>query len=82
MIGTFSSRQSTPISKPLYVGPSCPNQQFMTHQNRKIDPPTLRVCRPHKKYHGITKRTVYGCEICSISICKQCHIIWHKPNVN
>ena len=82
MIGTFSMRQSTPLLKPLYVGLSSPNEQFMSHQNRKIDPSTLRVCRPHKKYHGITKHTVYGCEICSISICKQCHIIWHKPNVN
>ena len=49
IIGTFSMRQSTPLSKPLYVGPSSPDEQFMSHQNRKIDPPTLRVCRPHKK---------------------------------
>ena len=41
MIGTFSMRQSTPLLKPLYVGPTSPNEQFMSHQNHKIDPPTL-----------------------------------------
>ena len=81
LIGNFSNRQVNPISKPLFVGPGVPNEQFVNHQNTKLQPSRIRVCKPHKQYHGVTKRTVYGCQSCEISICKQCHVRWHTANV-
>ena len=81
LIGNFSNRKVNPISKPLFVGPGVPNEQFVNHQNTKLQPPRIRVCKPHKQYHGVTKRTVYCCQSCEISICKECHVRWHAPNV-
>ena len=81
LIGNFSTRQVKPITRPLFVGPDAPNEQLMNHQSTKLEPPTIRVCRPHKTYHGVTKRTVYGCLTCQMSICKQCHVRWHNTNV-
>ena len=84
MIGNFSNRQQNPFTKPLFIGPDAPgrNEQFINHENKKLDPPKLRVCKPHKKYHGVTKHTVYACESCSVSLCKNCHVRWHNPNMN
>ena len=82
MIGTFSNRQRNPLSKPLYVGPDVANEQFVNHQNKRLEPRRIRACKPHKQYHGVSKRTVYGCESCSVSICKDCHVRWHQSIVN
>ena len=38
MIGTFSNQLRNPISQPLYVGPGTPNEQFINHQNKKLQP--------------------------------------------
>ena len=78
MIGTFSNRLRNPIAQPLYIGPDSPDQQFINHQNQKLLPSRIRACKPHKQYHGTSKRTVYGCQSCSVSICKQCHVRWHQ----
>ena len=36
MIGTFSMRQSTPLSKPLYVGPTSPNEKLWVIRIAKL----------------------------------------------
>ena len=78
LIGNFSTRQVNPITKPLFVGPGVPNEQFVNHQNTKLEPCKIRTCKPHKKFHGVSKRTVYACQSCQISICKECHVRWHS----
>ena len=78
LIGNFSMRQVNPITKPLFVGPGVPNEQFVNHQNTKLEPSKIRTCKPHKKFHGVSKRTVYACQSCQISICKECHDRWHS----
>ena len=71
LIGNFSTRQVNPITRPLFVGLDASNEQLMNYQNTKLEPPTIRVCRPHKQYNVrnavyiayYVKRRYYGAKV-------------------
>ena len=50
LIGNFSNRQVNPISKPLFIGPGVPNEQFVNHQNTNLGMQTSqKVSRSDKE---------------------------------
>ena len=81
LIGNFSCRKNRNVTvQPLFVGPEAPmDEQMASHDNVRMDGGRLRMCKAHKQFHGSTKRTVYGCKLCGIYICKDCTVRWHKP---
>ena len=83
LIGNFSTRQVNPITRPLFVGPDAPNEQLMNHQNTKLEPPTIRVCRPHKQYHGVTKRSFWLCNLSNVHLqTMPCSLAYSKCTIN
>ncbi|KAH3734851.1 hypothetical protein DPMN_041301 [Dreissena polymorpha] len=36
------------------------------------------TCKFHKTSVGHRSDTVYGCEVCNLHLCKECHVAYHK----
>ena len=79
LIGNFPLRKAkTIVVQPMFIGPDCPGHpQMATHENVCMADGRVRMCKPHKCFTGDTKRTVYGCKLCGIYVCKECSVKWH-----
>ena len=82
LINGFSCRKVKPTYEPLYVGPDITGTQILDHENSRLNSPRGRSCKYHRKRYGCNKRTVFGCRICQIYLCKECHFAWHDANKN
>ena len=79
LLGNFTCRKYEPVVQPMYIGPDAPSLDLRNHPHGKL--PNLkgpRVCKTHKKYFNTKKRTRLGCIVCKISICVDCHILYHN----
>ena len=79
LIGNFSSQKGKKIIvQPLFLGPDVPcNPQMASHENVRMDNGKVWMCKPHKCFTGSTMRTVYGCKLCGIYVCKDCSVKCH-----
>ena len=77
LIAGYSSCKLPPALKPMFVGPDA-TERYVNHQNVRMNVERVQRCRGHRKFHGSVKRTVWGCSACQISLCKECHPLWHN----
>ena len=82
LINGYSCRKVKPTYKPLYVGPDITGTQILDHENSRLNSLRGRNCHYHRKRYRCGKRTVFGCRICQIYLCKECHFSWHDANKN
>lgn len=76
LIKGFTNRRVTCGLKPAVIGPgtAAPN-----HANKRLVG-RGRQCAAHRQRHPDKPRhtTVYGCELCGLYLCKQCHLWMHS----
>ena len=82
LINGYSCRKVELTYEPLYVGPDITGTQILDHENSRLNSPHGRNCHYHRKRYGCSKRTVFGCRISQIYLCKECHFAWHDANKN
>ena len=82
LINGFSCRKLQPSYEPIFVGPDVTTTHILNHENSRLNSTCGRNCHLHKKKFGISKRTVFGCRICQVHLCKECHFSWHKPDMD
>ena len=78
LINGFSSRQRKNEPKPLYVGPLA-HRNLDYHRNEHMG--KTRRCIGHKRFKPngkILKQTVYGCKVCNVHLCQDCHHPFHS----
>lgn len=73
LVGNFSSRK-----RPLGPETPIPNP-YAEHINVHMQAKRVRRCAYHKKVPGNNKpmETAYGCRLCNIFLCKNCHKPFH-----
>ena len=79
LMGNFTCRKYYTLAPAMYLGPNQEHVDLTNHYHGKI--PNLkgaRICRAHKKFFGFNKRTRLGCPICKISLCYECHYMYHN----
>ena len=70
LIDGFTVRKYKPKVEPIFVGPGNPNTTMKNCARGKL-------CKTHRQHFSKTQRTVYGCLICNVHLCKFCHLKWH-----
>ena len=81
LINGFNCRKLQLSYEPIFVGPDVTTTNILNHENSRLNSTRGRNCCLHKKKFGISKRTVFGCRICQVHLCKECHFSWHKPDM-
>ena len=81
LLSNFTCRSyQTPVPS-LFIGPDQENLDMRNHCHGKLTHiKGPRVCKGHKKLFGFIMRTRMGCIICNISLCHECHYMYHNPD--
>ena len=74
LIGGLSRRKRK--AQPSFVGPVTPENQ-LAHVNEHMGITKGKRCKGHLM-KGKRKETVYGCKVCGVHLCKECHAGFHS----
>ena len=76
LVGGFTKRKRSVSDAGLFEG-MVEAENIGGHVNSRMDGKGRR-CRYHLKHLNQRKETVYGCSVCRVHLCKECHTRWHN----
>ena len=81
LIANYSSRKRT--SSPFHFLAPLPGENEGRHVNAHMGAEYVKTCVGHAIFmpQGVKcKRTAFGCKLCNVHLCKECHFPWHQKH--